>query len=191
MSLPVISNTYRCALNFNNTFSASPPKTVNVLHVRTVTEDEAGIANSINDALQAATQNPYGNGSSVFELQLVQVTKLDGSSGAVDTTVSGFFMGTGGDYIPQGAQVISLKTGARGPQGRGRVYIGPIAETQNENGALLDTSSSVSGWEDVQADLAGGGIELVVASYVHSVARTVVGISSRPFLRTQRRRAVG
>jgi len=189
MSLPVIADTYRCALHWVNTFSTSPPEAVNVVHVRTTTEDEAGIGAIWNTVLTDNATEAIFNLSSVFQLQLVQVTKLDGSSGAVDVSVDGPFGGTGSDYICQGAEVVSLKTGSRGPQARGRIYLGPIAEGATENGAIPSSATTAEGWEAIRGDLAAAGTPLVVASYAHSVSRTVISCSVKPFLRTQRRRA--
>src|SRR5262245_25078971 len=191
MPLPVIANTVRCALTWTNTFSAAPPDSTNVIHVRTLTEDEEGIANTINSVLTAAQENCLSALSAVFQLTLIQTTLLDGTSGANDWPITGPFGQASGDFIPQGACVVSLKTGGRGPQARGRIYLGPVAESQSENGSILDADEIAIGWNDFKGGLALDGVELVVASYEHSVARSVTSCSVHPFLRTQRRRAIG
>jgi hypothetical protein len=190
MPLPVITNVYRCALHWVNTFAPDPAEAINVIHVQSGIGDVTDIGNLIASFIDNNSSTALNVLSSVFELQNVQVTPLDGTSGATDCPQSGTFGSTGGDYIPQGSAVVSLKTGGRGPQARGRIYLGPIAESKTQNGQLIDNDVCAGGWEDIRTDFIAGDISLVVASYEHSVARTVTSCSVKPFLRTQRRRAV-
>jgi hypothetical protein len=189
MPLPVITDVYRCALHWVNTFSTSPAETINVIHVRSGIGDVTDIGNAIAVIIDDHKASALNMLSSVMELQNVQVTPLDGTSGATDVPQSGTFGSTGGDYICQGAGVVSLKTAGRGPQARGRIYLGPVAESKSENGALLNADDATDAWQEIRTDLIAADVALVVASYEHSVARNVTSSTVRPFLRTQRRRA--
>jgi hypothetical protein len=190
MPLPVISNTYRCALKWTSGSAANPGSTINVLHVRTTSEDETGIANVF---FSSTSSHEAGVGAfmpNIYGLTNITVTKLDGTSGGVSVDGDGAAGQASGDYIPQGAVVLSLSTGARGPQGRGRIYVGPVVESQQTAGVLYQPSvdSFLANWQGVFDDLDADNVELVVASYRHSVARTVTSSSVHPFLRTQRKR---
>ena len=190
MPLPVITNVYRVAIGWSNTGSGIPATAVNVLHVRTASEDETGIANTLATAF-GDNPDAWGFTSSQFRITSYAVTKLDGTSGAVVVPTSGA-VGTGGaDYLPQGSAVVSLSTGLRGPAHRGRIYMPALAENTQQYGLLDPTLYvAVAGeWDDVQTALGADGIELVVASYTHSSAASVVAITIHPFARTQRRRA--
>ena len=190
MPLPTITDTFRCALHWTNTFSADPAETINVIHVRSGLSSVTDIGNAIATILDDHSASALAALSSVFQLTNVQVTPLDGTSGGTDVPQTAPFGSTGGDYIPQGAAVVSLKTGARGPQARGRIYLGPVAESQTQNGAVPNADDMTDAWQEIRTDLVAADVTLVVASYVHSVSRTVTSCNVKPFLRTQRRRAV-
>ena len=189
MPLPIISNCYRAAIHWTQQGVGFPTETLNVLHVTTTTQDEADIAVILQTQIGTYGADALFNLSSDYKMTLVQVTKLDGSSATQDIPVDGPYGEADGDYIPQGAQVISLKTAHRGPSGRGRIYLGPCGEQNQVDGALGGTDSVNTGWANVLAGINGADLTLVVASYVHAVARPVTSISSKGFLRTQRRRA--
>jgi hypothetical protein len=190
MSLPVISNVYRCTWNFTNTGSGIPAEAHNVLHVRTTSEDEAGIANAMNTLLNGASAQILYGISSNFLLESISVLKLDGTSGTVVTTVTGSGGIAGGDFISQGCYVASHRTGLGGPAHRGRTYMGPYPESAQSNGNLDFTGHDVQGaWDDFRTGLSGDGVEFVVASYKLASASGVISTSFSPHLFTQRRRA--
>ena len=191
MTLPVIANTFRCAMEMTNGGSGLPAHTVNVFHVRSSSQD----ASDIGSIVVAQSNTLEGSMLSIcpsdFTVSSVTVTALDGSSGGVVTSGPGGSGQQTGDWVPQGCCVISLSTGARGPQGRGRIYMGPVAEDQQAAGILYGPTATAmrDGWQAFADALVSASCELVVASYVHSVARTVTGIAVHPYLRTQRRRS--
>jgi hypothetical protein len=191
MPLPVIANTYRVAMMMVGVEGALPPHTVNVIHVRTTMEDEEGIAATIFSSSAAREANLYAFQPTNYSLVDITVTKLDGTSGGVAVSGAGGSGQQSDDWVPQGAVVISLSTGGRGPQARGRIYLGPCSEGQQTAGVLYQPTadSCLSGWQGFQDDLASDNCELVVASYRHSVARSVSSIALHPLLRTMRRRA--
>src|SRR4029450_1148507 len=152
MPLPVIADVFRCTLHWVNTFSVSPPESLNIVHVRTTTLDVTEIGNTIATIIDDHAASALQDMSSVFELQNVAVTPLDGTSGATDVPQSGTFGSSGGTYICQGAAVVSLKTGGRGPRARGRIYLGPIAESQSENGSLLYVDDATDAWQAIRTD---------------------------------------
>ena len=187
MPLPVIANTARCTLHWVGD-SANPPLAINVIHLEASARTEEEMADSIQSALDAEQVNALACLSSAYVLAQVDVIKLDGSSGTQSFGYSGPAGQAGGDYIPQGCMVVSLKTAGRGPQARGRIYIGPVAESRQANGQLTSGADPTAGWSNVLDALSSDSNPLVVASYVHSTKREVTSLTIHNALRTQRRR---
>ena len=190
MTLPVILNTYRCTTNWGSSGTVqNPDRSHNVFHIRATSPTPADIASVL--AL-AHTQIPdiLVCMPPTYALLDIDVIKLDGSSAGGTFPITPGIVGSGGaSYIPQGCAVASWHTAVRGPAGRGRTYFGPISESAQDNGVLgLDVSSTDAALQDFIDYLAGGDCELVIASYVHTVAHTVLSGDCDGFLRTQRRR---
>jgi len=180
----------RVVINWRNTGLTFPTNPVNVLHVSAGAGDETDVAGRIQDYFFANQGDLFPLTSDDYVVESYACTELDGSSAAVVTESTGVAGQSGGDWIPQGAMVVGWQTGVRGPTGRGRIYLGPVAESANINGALQFGSSDPGGaWSGFIDDLNTGGFPLVVASYTHLVKRTVTGRTIHPFLRTMRSRA--
>ena len=191
MTLPVIANVIRCAIHWSNVGGTGvPASATNVLHFRTTTESEKDLSDKIAFNLGTYAGDALAVLSSAFQLTEIVATKLDGTSGGVVSSYTGVSGQSSGQFIPQGCEVMSLATGTRGPQGRGRIYIGPVAESAQENGGLIVGSADPGGgWNSFMDAMALDGAQLVVASYKHVIARDVVHIGGDPYLHTQRRRA--
>jgi hypothetical protein len=187
--LPTIANCYRLTLHWVNGASGLPAESINVIHVLASGISEQDISDQFNTVLGSTTPDSVITLPSDFTLNTIDVIKLDGSSATQTFNYGDVSGATGGDWISQGCMVVSLHTAQRGAQGRGRIYLGPCAESKQSNGSLTTGADPVGAWEDVQSGLGALGIDLAVASYVHSAAHTVTSISIHPFLRTQRRRA--
>jgi hypothetical protein len=105
------------------------------------------------------------------------------------------FTGTAGGLAlpPQVCLVVSLRTNLRGRSYRGRVYQGPWTASNNvapgvpAAAAVLDVQEQ---WQAHLAALAGSGVSLVVASYLHATATDVAAVSVDSRWDTQRRRLV-
>jgi len=190
MPLPVISNVFRTTLDWTNPDGA-PADVHNVLHFIGDTGDVTDLCNLINTHMTTYAGNMLLALSSAYSLTSVTVLPLDGSSGGTTVSVSGPTGAAGDDYIAQGCNVISLYTGARGPQGRGRIYLGPVGEDVQDHGHVAVTAINVTtAWKAFADDMASDGAQLAVASYVHAVARPVADFAMHSPLFTQRRRAL-
>ena len=190
MPLPEIASTARVTWNFQTSGGITPRI---VQHFRTTTGDEVELGELIWDAAIGGIFEPMHQN---YEPTSLTVLWLDGSSAGVDVPnpdpgTPQLCQGTG-DLLPSSAAVLSLSTGTRGPQGRGRNYIGPIVESQADQGFLNETTRQqlTEDWTDFMTALATGStpVTLVVASYTHEVARSVTSGVFRSVLGTQRRR---
>ena len=186
MPLPVIADTYRVTFEWTRYAGVMPR---NVIHVRvntgTVAEVGAGVVAELKSAM-------FDDMSQNHVLPTISVLKLDGTSAAsqfgVPTAVHGGSSST--DFIAQGCTVVTLHTDLRGPAHRGRVYVGPIVETQQTQGILNDTATTKGAWEQFRDALFDNhGLHLNVASYKHATQRDVTDILVNRVVSTQRRRA--
>lgn len=194
MALPVISDIFRCTLNWSTGGGVTPR---NVLHVSNASATEAQVGTSLKTVLENASYDVelWGCLNAANVLQSLDIIKLDGSSASITTTMTPGVVKGGavtGDVIPQACGVVSFHTSQRGPRGRGRIYIGPIMETQQAGGILLGTTvtSMQTAWTNFLTSLAGAAvpIPLQVASYVHADAHAVTSASVDTIIGTQRRR---
>lgn len=118
------------------------------------------------------TQNMWVNVQNTCSVNYMQVTKLDGIGATYQqaTTGSKWTGGDGsGDWVPNVATVVSLRTGQRGQRHRGRLYLPFQGELNISNG--VNTSSIVAGqtaWANFLAGMATGLGPMVVATYGHS-----------------------
>jgi len=189
--LPVITNTFRVTLDWTNTALGAPATVHNVLHFIGDTGDVTDLATSLNGLLNTNSANCFKALSTSYEITSITVLPLDGTSGGTGVSVSGAAGANAGDYIAQGCCVLSLYTGARGPQGRGRLYLGPVAEAVQQDGHVAVTAADVTGaWQNVIDGMSGLGADMAVASYAHAVSRPVVSLAMHSPLFTQRRRAL-
>jgi len=90
------------------------------------------------------------------------------------------------------AGVMSFRTTQRGSRGRGRIYMGPIGEGNNENNFLSTTvqAGMVTQWSNFHTAMRAHTpvIDPVVASYVHADAHSITSIRADAKIGTQRRR---
>lgn len=189
--LPVIANTYRVALNYQTADGISP---VNIFHVGSM-----GDVTEVGDALNASmVDNMLAPVSRRYEPTSWTVTKLDGSSaGVIVPKSSGIQMcgfAEAAEVVIEGAYVCSFRSLQKGPQGRNRVFVGPIAEGATFNG-LVDPSTRdemIDSWLTFQAALQANTpfVEQLVVSYVHAHSYEIVSTSAMSNIGTQRRRLV-
>jgi hypothetical protein len=185
--LPTISDVFRVQLVWNTNVGITP---VNVFHVRT----SIGTASDVGDTINAdARVNQFAGMSAGHIVQGLNITALDGHSAAVFRALAPtkwHGSTSGSDLIPQSAAVVSFRTTQRGSRGRGRMYVGPIAESAQANGTLDSTVSGLLAvaWADFITDMAGDSTPLVVASYLHADAHDVDTFAIDSLVGTQRRR---
>lgn len=189
--LPVIEGVFRVTMVWNPMSGVQP---VNVWHCH-----EVDTGTDPGDALNSITST-LGAHHDMFDilpisstLNRIVVTKLDGSSASVEGTVSGSF-GTTDDVIePAVAGILSIRTGQRGPRGRGRLYLGPTTEGHGGNGSLTESirATMQTAWNDFADDLShevDTSLQFGVASYVHADFHEAVSIVMEGKYGTQRRR---
>lgn len=186
-ALPVIPNCFRIRLTWSGSSSSRP---VNVFHLGTSSGTVSQIAANLEANWTVAMIRPV---SSSFSVTGVGITPLDG------TTAEQFFTWTAakagqatGDIIPQAASVVSFRTLQRGPQGRGRMYLGPVGESVADAGFWNGTDRGIclAAWATFEAAMIAGtaASNLVVASYKHLDFHNVTTITGRSAMGTQRRR---
>lgn len=186
--LPVIPNTFRCTLNYGSVGGCSP---VNVMHVQSTLGSATAVADAIYASEQPGMLLPVPE---AFEPVSWTVLELDGSSAAVERprAPGSEVLCEGGTSEPimEGAVVLSLRTGQRGPRGRGRLFIGPIGEGAQNEGQIVGDSLTelVPAWEAFVLALVAEDCVFSIASYVHEEANFVSNISVQPYMATQRRR---
>lgn len=189
--LPVIANTFRCAL-IGRTYQGV--KSVNVFHVEAATADVTDIADALRDAAENRELMSGKPGSSTPNR--LDITPLDGTSGLQSFTVQEdqftSTSATTAETVPEAAAVVQFHTALRGPAHRGRMFIGPLAEASIANGFLVgDTQGDLAAaWNDYWQVLLGltPTIGLVVASYELEEATNLSSITVAPGVATQRRR---
>jgi hypothetical protein len=86
--------------------------------------------------------------------------------------------------------IASFHTGFRGSRGRGRNYVGPLGETDTDNGKISGALATavLAHWNAWFAALVTEGATPVVASYVHADAHTIDAVQIKTHCGSQRRR---
>lgn len=187
-TLPVIPDVYRLTWNFATDQGVTPRI---VQHYYSASSDVAVVGASIVDAAvpdlfypMPVSFDPYG-----FDL-----LPLDGVTPTQTFTFPAPVGMCGGNSqgIPAAAAIMKIKTDVRGPRGRGRSYIGPVAEDQQDSGVLAvgARNSMQDAWNEFLPALQALDPEifLVVASYTHGDYNLVVNLVWESILGTQRRR---
>lgn len=189
--LPIIADTFRCALHYEATGGAYA---VNVIHLR----NTAGAPTAGDVGVEITTSWPNHMMTGIpgaVAMDYIDVTPLDGTSPTVRTLTgsAGEFVGEqSGDWLAQVATIVKYTTALRGRSYRGRKFRPFAAEETCSDGffdpanvALLQAAEL-----QFQVNLAAEAIplELVVASYKHSTAASVTGTSAEHALATQRKR---
>lgn len=185
MALPTIPNTYRCTLDWSPNSGVTPH---NVFHVYSDTGNESDVFATIQSHLNNDMFVVLADDQT---LDTISIIALDSNSAThIHTVTADISGGTDGECIPASAAVLSLRTNQRGSRGRGRMFLGPIAEASSENGIVNSgqLNTMVGAWDTFREDMLGDGRPLVVASYVHADQHAVTGVSMSSVCGTQRRR---
>lgn len=189
----VIPDCFRVTLNWNRFVGVAPK---NVFHVTSASSDAGDVGAAVLSVLQTGSQLPemWGPMSSSQHLDNIEVLALDGSTATVITPITGAAVtgGSSGDVMPAVAALVSFRTFQRGPQGRGRMYVGPITEPNNSGGILDPTvvTSMQTAWNLFPGLLAAAVPDMVfvVATYAHADVNEIESIVVEADLATQRRR---
>lgn len=190
--LPTISQVYRLTLPFVGITSGINPALV--FHFKTTLTDLDDIGTDFDNTWQTVrgTAEPIFAVCADFIATTLDILPLDGTSATHTYTLGTLIQGnTTGECSPASAAVVSFKSAQRGPQGRGRKYLGPIAEAKMVDGRLETAARTQmqTAWNALLAawDNPTGSLQLVVASYVHAAAYPVTSAVVQQLLGTQRR----
>jgi hypothetical protein len=191
-ALPVILNTFRCALNWTH---SSGQSATNVIHITDPTGlfDATAVEEAIEDAAGTGMWAAVSSGAVVTD---IAITPLDGVSATQHFTPSDeatFTGGSSGDFVPAVSVLVKLSTSLRGRSHRGRVFLPFITEGNISNGALSSTPQATmqTGWESFKSNLDSdpdGPFHLVVASYKLATTHVLSSINVEGMTATQRRR---
>lgn len=186
--LPVIAGCYRVTWNFQTSHGITP-RIVQHFGSPSNTVDVFGASFVIS-----TVDNMFNPMPQSFEPLTIDVLPLDGV-----TPTQTFDLPTGGDLCqageecsPASAAIMSCQTGQRGPRGRGRSFIGPVAEAEIANGLLdsTDVDAMEDAWTEFVDNLEALSPQIfhVVASYTHEDMNPVTNRVFESVLGTQRRR---
>ena len=189
--LPVITNVFRVTLPWQSASQVVKP--VNVFHVRTTSASLSAIGTLLAGQLAAHGGDMFNALYTGYTLPSIEILPLDGVTTTYLQAVTGMTAPSGsGGVLPALAQVVSFHTTQRGSRGRGRLYCGPVGETQVNDGSMNSTTNATTlgGWQAFITGISGGtpSTNLVVASYVHADAHDVTSIRVDTVCGTQRRR---
>jgi hypothetical protein len=159
------------------------------MHFHNTDGDETHLHNSITTHWNA---NQSHNVSARARIQTIQITQLDGTSGAVGFPGAGTNTVGGGsaENIVEGCTLVRFHTNRKGAQGRGRLYLPFLPEDAVSGGKLLGSnlSAPVTGFQTFQSALKDDGYDQVVASYTHNAIYTIISTTVDPVMGVQRRR---
>lgn len=190
VTLPVISDVFRCAFEWDSGGLISSPAT-NVMHFKGAGITESDVFNALDGAFVA---NNWAQTSSDASIVEVVIQKLDGASAAVAfaTASAANWSGThaGGDITPAVAAIVKEKTAKRGRSYRGRIFLPWLHESAMANGAVDGTelTNLQTAWSAWLTAMHGGAVEPVVASYQLATAEPITDVVVEQLLATQRRR---
>lgn len=183
--LPIIADTFRVALNWNGN------NVCNVIHIHAPSSTAVNVRDLMENNVSA---NMWKSQINFYEIVSLDITPLSGTlaTQTFNITSAAKWKGSssGTELIPNTAAVLSFKTIFRGAAHRGRLYLGPVAESVADSGTIGQTlrNDIAAAWQAFGAGIIDDGAEHVVASYKNSTAATVLNYSVRSVLGTQRRR---
>jgi hypothetical protein len=187
MPLPVIDDVFRVAVLWQD--ANSPQTAVNVMHVFADTGTPTSVAAGLDAAANAGMFAAMSNAIVATEFA---ITPLDGSSATEFFTPdpAKWTGQTSGDYAPQVAALVKLRTGLRGRSKRGRVFLPFTAEGAQSNGTLTGSKVTTmqTEWDAFVAQLLSDNNPLVVASYKLASSANVTSEVVESETGTQRRR---
>lgn len=169
MPVPVIADVYRVVINWNSVDGVAPR---NVFHLYAPGAAIEDIATALDLAFGdgSSPSNMFYSMPTAFTATSVSITKLDGTSPAIDFSIDTISGSRTGDWMPAVAAVVSFKTAQKGARGRGRMYIGPLAEISQNTGVLTsgDQTTMLVGWDNFLDSLQAADKPFTIASYQHA-----------------------
>lgn len=190
--LPTIPGVFRITLPFVGVEGVNP---ANVFHFDTELTDLDDIGAAFDTGWQAAraVDEPLWVMTDTCIASTIDILPLDGASATHTYTLGTVIQGnSSGDFIPEAAAVVSLKTAQRGARGRGRKFIGPLCESRQADGKIpgVDIDHLRDGWTALLSEFSDpvADIRLGIASYVHADFHPVTSFAVDSFTGVLRRR---
>jgi hypothetical protein len=184
--LPVIAGVARCTFLWKSAHGITPR---NVIHIH---GNVGNLQDCVTDMEAVMTDNMWKTIQQDWAFDHIEAIRLDGTTASEIWDLSAQGSLTSGDAMPALATVVSMRTIIRGPRGRGRVFLGPMAESQQNNGIVLEASRALveTAWKDFVDGLPGEsqGNHVCIASYAHADQETVTSVSVPTLCGTVRRR---
>jgi hypothetical protein len=181
-----------CFLVAINATSGGQP-VVNVVGVRNSGGTALGAAQAVQTAWKIA-QGPLVKRTSLYQLSSFRAMDISSADGAIaevsDSSVGG--LASAAISTNAASALIKWNGGTRSKSSRGRLYHGPLAETDiNSDGRTLVTAAITgfqSAYNGFLTSLQGSGYPLVVVSRKLQQAYTVSSVQIEGVIATQRRR---
>lgn len=189
MPLPVISDTFRCALTWHNVNTRRDA--VNVMHVHSSTLTIANIFSEFDTNVTAAMWNQTVTDTVATQMT---ITPLDGVGTSVVFPITAAAKWKGaqasGNTIPQAAAILKITTANRGRSYRGRMFLPFVAESVHDDGNYNASAAAaqLAAWQTFVGVINGHGLDFGVASYKLAVFTEQTGLFVEPRTATQRRR---
>jgi hypothetical protein len=190
MAQLIIPGAFQVAINAK----AGSQDVVNVVGVLNPSGDAAGAANAVKTAW-TITGGPVKRLSTLYVLSNFTAVDIGNANGSIsvvaDSTTGG--VSTTNAFATAGAcALVKWNGGTRSRSTRGRLYFGPIMETDiNPDGRTLagtPQTGIITGFNTFRSSLAASGYPLVVLSRKMSQAFAVTSSTVESTIATQRRR---
>lgn len=167
---------------------------VNVIGVQNAAGTSAGAAAAVQTAWKVAS-GPLAWLSSLYALSsftAIDIGSANGAIAVISDTTAGSVTSSNGLATVGAAALIKWNGGTRSKSSRGRLYYGPLMETNiNSDGRTMDAtalSRANASFSNFRTSLASSGYPLVVLSRKLSQAFAVTSSSCETTIATQRRR---
>lgn len=162
----------------------------NVLHFRSVDYDVASLDAALQANVVRAMWDPIWEGYGAITLNYLPLDGTSATTTIIPTTMTDFTGEGSGELIPASSALIKLRTGERGREHRGRIYLGGIGEDRQVAGAITTATVTElqSVWDTFTADMVTALHPLGVASYKLAELNDVTSIVAETMAGTQRRR---
>lgn len=187
--LPIITDVYRAAIEHSTNAGET---STNVIHILATSTTPSGVAIGLDAHMTAAC---WGELHADYVNTQLRITKLDGTSPTQVFPVanpSRWVGGASGQKVPEAAWGLTLYSSTRGRSARGRLFIGPVSESQIDDGRFTSTgvTDATAAWGTYLNDLVSASSPLMIASYKLATAYQITHVTGRLGVRTQRQRLV-
>jgi hypothetical protein len=174
--LPIITEVFRVTLRWGG---GTYPDVHNVFHVTSPTATPADIATALDGSWH---NGQFGIVSNNYSVNTYMILPLDGSATTSEFApdpgnTEGLDGQASGDILFNIAMCLGWLTAQRGPRGRGRLFLGPVSESNVVSSSFngVDFTALANAWDLWGAAMIAADCTPVVASYAHHDAHPVTG----------------